>query len=1025
MSFFSSLLGGGKAQASQQAAAAGVNVQTSVAGKPITLIYGTTRIAPNFIWYGDFNAVQQKSSSGSAGKGGVGGGGGGKGGGGNGNYQYYASFIGALCEGQISHIGNVWVDKNITSLSSLGMTFFAGQFAQSPWGYMETSHADQALGYSYTAYIAAANYSLGSSPQLPNHNFEVYGDTSYTVGTNGLDADPSMVVADLLSNAVHGAGFPSARIGDLSIYKAYCIASGFWISPFYDSQTQANSILQDIAQATNSEFVWSQGVLTLVPYGDQGITARGYTYNAPSAPVYALTDDDFQPNQASAGSGNGSNTYDPVQLIRKRPSDAFNSIILEYLDRTNSYATNTVQATDQAMINTFGIRQDGVRSFHMFCDGNAAQLSCTLQLYRQQIRNQYSFTLDQRFVGLDPMDIVSISDSYLGLSSQWVRILSITENEDLTLSFLAEEYLAGTGNAPLYSLQANNGFEANYNESPGNANIPVLFEPVAQYEEALEVIIGASGGSLWGGCDVWISSDGDTYKNAGRITGNNRQGVLSAVLPAVTEAQTGQTIDQINTLSVDLSESNASLASASLADAGSLASLCYVDGELIAYQNAVLTAANQYSLTWLVRGCYGSPISTHAAGSQFLRLDNNLLTYSFTPEYIGKTIYIKLVSFNIYGGGEQAIADIQPYAYTIQGTAYSSPLPDIANLRSSYVAGITQLAWDEISDFRPVQYEIRKGTTPTGAQILGRIAHPPFNVQGNDTYWVAAYSQPVAGLQVYSSGWEEITISGSAITSNVIASYDEAATGWSGTFGGSAVFNGAVVQTSATGNILTDADYLDTLDILNYGANIGNGTYEIPAGHEITIGRVAPCQILISWASYGQKITDNILIVADYLNDNDILDAAASLNTNVYPEIALSQDGTTWGAWQKYSPGSYSAMKFKSRMQLQTYDPQTIAYLGSFVFGVDVPDRDDHYINVAIASGGTTLTWTPDGAASPAPFNGGNGGASVPAVQVTVLNAMQGDTVVLSSVSLSSGTVKILNGGTGVARNVNVLAQGY
>ncbi len=42
--------------------------------------------------------------------------------------------------------------------------------------------------------------------------------------------------------------------------------------------------------------------------------------------------------------------------------------------------------------------------------------------------------------------------------------------------------------------------------------------------------------------------------------------------------------------------------------------------------------------------------------------------------------------------------------------------------------------WDEIEDFRTVSYEIRKGVSSTGAQILGHVAHPPFNAQGDGIY---------------------------------------------------------------------------------------------------------------------------------------------------------------------------------------------------------------------------------------------------------------------------------------------------
>jgi hypothetical protein len=166
--------------------------------------------------------------------------------------------------------------------------------------------------------------------------------------------------------------------------------------------------------------------------------------------------------------------------------------------------------------------------------------------------------------------------------------------------------------------------------------------------------------------------------------------------------------------------------------------------------------------------------------------------------------------------------------------------------------------------------------------------------------------------------------------------------------------------------------------------------------------------------------------VLDYLGFTDLLDFAASGNTDVYPEIALSQNGVSWGAWQKYTPGSYSAMAFTARMQLKTLDPTVEAILQEFIFSVDVPDRDDHYVNLSLPSGGLVLSFTPDGASSPVPFNGGPAGSpSAPHVQVTILSAQSGDVVSITGISLSGCTIKVLNGGVGVARSVNVLAQGY
>ena len=1201
MSFLVGLLGGG-GQSKQNTQAAGIQSQTSVSGKPIPLIYGITRVAPNYIWYGAFTATQSNSGGG-AGKGGVLGGGGGKGGGGS-EYIYSASFIGSLGEGTILTVGNVWVNKSVTTLAALGIGLFKGNIGQPPWGYLgsfnsvttqvssipssapyqivvssaalfilddgvyanvtttfsnsgastpavnqyglvsgkssavytfNSSNAGQHItvtyslatqedyltevsqgnttyhtssanipssapytltiqtdspssfygspiygqnyrdlgvirtssapftsvvatpsagqyvcangiytfaaanagaqvvisyyangqepdtfAYSGIAYIAAANYSLGNSPQLPNFNLEVYGifaGTAPNSPTDGLDADPSLVVYDILTNSRYGAGVPSSNIGSLSTYKDYCLANGLWISPAYDSQTSCQSIIDDIAKATNSAVVWSSGLITLVPYGDTAITANGYTYTPPASALYSLTDNDFMKNTTGASNLQSDN---PVQMIRKRASDAYNSIKVEFLDRSQYYQPAIAQATNLAAINQYGLRQDSTRTFHMFCDGNAAQLSCTLQLQREQIQNIYSFTIDQRYIVLDPMDIIAITDSYLGITNQWVRILTITENDDLSLSVTAEEYLAGNGSAPLYNFEGGGGYLQNYNLDPGNANMPILFEPPAQYQEALEVIMGVCGGSIFGGCQVWISTDGATYQLAGTITGANRMGVLTSSLPAVTEAVVGFTYDTSSTLSVDLTQSQANLGAASQQAWINLQSLCYVGGELIGYENANLTTAYNYSLTNLIRGCYGSTITQVNVGDPFLRLDSNVFVYPYNANQIGNTIAIKLLSFNLWGGGIQALSDVTPYYYTLQGTAYTSPLPNVTGFATAYIGTLTQLIWDAVSDFRQPQYEIRQGTTWAGGNFLGRTPLNSSGIAGDGTYWVAAYfAIPGSTSSVYSPNPASLTITGSQITQNIIASFDQVATGWQGTFNNT-ILTSIGLQLEAAGNILTVSSILGLTDYLYFAGVASSGTYTIPSSQIVNVGRVTPCQVIMTLGTeVGYSINSiNILSLTDYLNTTNILGVDLGNNTSAQAQIQLSQDGVTWSAWQNWIPGSYNAKAFNAQVLLESLDPSLVAVLTDFTFTVDVPTLTQSAANVSISSGVNTISYANV-------FNGGVGATSTPNLQVTILNGSAGDDALVTSSGLSSFNIEIVNSGSPVSRSINYISEGY
>ena len=705
-----SIFGGSssKPQAQQQPALSGLKIQTSAYGKAIPLVYGTTRIAPNLMWYGDFVATPHNSGGGGGGgKGGVVGGGGGKGGGGGTTtYTYSASIALGLCEGPIAGVASVWASKTETSLDALGLSLFGGAYAQAPWGYLSSLHPDQALGYSGTAYAAGAGYQLDGNGQLPNHNMEVEG--FFAGSAPGMpDADPSQVVADLLTNPFCGAGFPAARLGSLATYQSYTLAAGLWIAPAYSEQTQASKILDDIAKFTNSAFVWSSGVLSLVPYGDAALAANGYSYTPPSAPLYDLGDDDFLDNSAT---GSASSSSDPVLVTRLRPADAVNNMRLEFLDRGNQYKTNMVEASDQAAIDLYGLRTGAIELAHLFADFNAARHAAQLLLQRQAVRNKYQFTLDQRYILLDPMDIVTLTDARLGLDRQWVRITEITENDDGTLQVAAEDYLAGTGSAATYSFAAGSGYAADYDLDPGDALAPLVFEPPVQIaSSALEIWLATAGGPLWGGADIYVSSDGSTYKLAARTNGPARMGTLTATAAA------GSDPDTADALAVDLSSSRGTLLSGTRGDADLGHTLCYVASapsgyELVSYESASLTGANAYTLgTYLRRGLYGTAIASHASGAAFARLDDAIVKLSYDKSQVGTTIYLKLVSFNLWEGGAQQLADVPAYAHVIAGP----PRPaDVTGFAAQQSGAVVAFAWDAVNDVALKGYDI--GYAPQG-----------------------------------------------------------------------------------------------------------------------------------------------------------------------------------------------------------------------------------------------------------------------------------------------------------------------
>ena len=665
-----------------------LQVQQSSQGLTLPVIYGRTRVAGNLVWYGDFVTIEHKTTTRQ----------GGKGGGGvtqeDIKYTYEAAVMLALCEGEIQGVGRIWREKEkFDSLAQLRLTLMRGGDEQPLWTHLaQSKHQDQALNYSGTAYLCSPNYELTKSAQIYQHNFEVIGKLGYS--GNIPDANPREIVLDLLTNQRYGCGFPSQNIGDTDRYSNYCRAVGIFLSPAYTEQGEAQRNISELLEQTNSAAVFSQGRLKIIPYGDGSYSGNGAVYVADNKAVYDLTDDDFIVSGAQ----------DPVKVERKTNADAFNQIQVEYLDRNNDYNVAIAEVKDQANIEQYGLRPKDAIKMHGICDAKVAQKVAQQLLQRAlYVRNEYEFKLGWKYCLLEPMDIVTLTDAGLGLNKTPVRITEIEEDEEGVLSIKAEDYPVGVYTVSEYPTQPSLGYSADYNVSPGNAHVPVIFEaPLQLTGGEPQIWLATAGGDMWGGAEVWVSTDGDSYTRVGAVNHKARFGSLTAALP------NGAVFDRTNTLGVEISAGQ--LTGGTEQDSRDLLTLCYVDGEFLAYANAELKGVGRYTLGNLTRGAYGSTINAHAAGSQFARIDEALFKYAVPRNWIGRTVWVKLVSYNVFSGGIQDLAEVPAYSYTIKG----APLGQIQNLRltSSWAYGKEAvIAWDKLDGADTYDVEIYAGNS--------------------------------------------------------------------------------------------------------------------------------------------------------------------------------------------------------------------------------------------------------------------------------------------------------------------------
>jgi hypothetical protein len=340
--------------------------------------------------------------------------------------------------------------------------------------------------------------------------------------------------------------------------------------------------------------------------------------------------------------------------------------------------------------------------------------------------------------------------------------------------------------------------------------------------------------------------------------------------------------------------------------------------------------------------------------------------------------------------------------------AFYASLPDVSGFSNYFRAGITYLFWTPVdaASRGAIGYEIRKGATWDSAQLVARTTALECISDGDGTYLIKAYSE-----YSWSANAVSLTVSGSSIVKNVIATWDERGTSWSGTCSGGAAPVGGYISLAGSALFSSIATFSAIASLMWYGGTSLAGTYEPPASHVVDIGTVSACTCSLTYGSHGDNpftLISSVPVFSEMTSVKGDFGGSAW----VQMQIAVSNQAGTYGSWVDFYPGEYVGRMFKFRANLFSDSPGVVAVLEDMIIRVDVPDIIKTGSNVAIAAGGTTISY-------PVAFH------ATPNVQVTIYGATAGDDIVLSAQSSAGFTVRIMNGGSGVARNINWLAQGY
>ncbi len=422
-------------------------------------------------------------------------------------------------------------------------------------------------------------------------------------------ASLAAVVADIL----HKVGITAYDVSQLDD-----TLDGFIIT---DIRTARNA-LNDLTDAYFFDMVESGGVLKFVKRGQASVV----TIN--------------QDNLAVQGGQQSGSLRDTAKITRAQEIDLPRMITVSGINANNNYETSTQVAQRQSgrAINIVNFSWPLVLS-----DQVLVNIALKLLYGQWSMRSTYNFVLPPQYAYIEPTDVITIT---LNNVNHTVRIISsdLRVNGGQSVTALSE----AAASYDFYQTPGSGLESAQIPTTVSLTQLSILDLPALPQDNYTDdfISMGAVGLSTkWRGSAVYRSDDGGesgggTYNLFGNISGQSTIGV------AITQLAAAQayTYDNASTVSVLLTAGTLSSVSQLALLNGSNAAI--MGGEVVQFQNAVLTAPNSYTLSGFLRGRLGTEdqISSHAVGEKFVLIDASLLRVTVPISTIGLIRYYKPVS---------------------------------------------------------------------------------------------------------------------------------------------------------------------------------------------------------------------------------------------------------------------------------------------------------------------------------------------------------------------------------------------
>lgn len=323
----------------------------------------------------------------------------------------------------------------------------------------------------------------------------------------------------------------------------------------------------------------------------------------------------------------------------------------------------------------------------------------------------------------------------------------------------------------------------------------------------------------------------------------------------------------------------------------------------------------------------------------------------------------------------------------------------ITEMSSLYVSGLvsyltdqqTWIQWNPL-DAAGITYEVRMGSGWDTGQIMGRVLVNKLQVISDGTYWVCPRLGNSYGVP------RSVLVSGSDLrNTNVVQTWNEVATGWSGTLSGGAV--------RASGGGLS-------LQVVDGVVPVLTGRYETPAIHNVDVVFSQLCGVYVALSVSASQVSATI----DSFPNWDVIpvfDGSAGAFCRTEIEIRTAGDDGTWGDWRPYVPGMYPGRIFQMALVITTTDASVVPNVDVFSWTIDMPDRSESKSGRQVPEGGATIAFAKQ-------FQ------IVPTTHITIQNASLGEFYVLTDESETGFTVRLYDkNNSPVAGIINWSSTGY